>query len=248
LSAIQGEDRLMGEQMIAWRGIIRAALLSVLASCGNGTGPDNFTESLDISVCDPSHGPFTLDIGNPYFPLVVGSQSVLDGTEDGTAIHLEITVLDQTETIAGVETRVLEERELNDGQLVEVSRNFFTHAPDGTVCYYGEDVDIYEGGAVVSHEGQWRAGVNSALPGIFMPASPAVDQAFRQESAPGVAEDRAVVTAVGESVTVPAGTFTTTVRFRETTPLEPGSTSNKVFASGVGPIVDDAAQLTARTP
>lgn len=229
------------------QGVASAALAVLLASCGSGTEPNDFTETLDITVCDPSHGPFTLEVENPYFPLVVGSQSVLEGQDGGTAVRLEVTVLDQAETVAGVTTRVLEERETQDGELVEVSRNFFTQAPDGTVCYYGEDVDIYEGGAIVGHEGQWRAGVNSALPGIFMPASPAVDQAFRQEVAPGVAEDRVVITAVGESVTVPAGTFTATVRFRETTPLEPGATSIKVYAGGLGVIVDDVVQLTQRT-
>jgi hypothetical protein len=223
-------------------------LIAIVTSCSSSTEPDSFTENLDISVCDPAHGPFTLEIDNPYFPLVTGSQLVLEGEDGGALVRLEVTVLDQTETVAGVETRVVEERETEDGALVEVSRNFFTQASDGTVCYYGEDVDIYEGGAIVGHEGQWRAGVNGALPGIFMPAIPAVDQAFRQEVAPGVAEDRVVVTAAGESVTVPAGTFTPTVRFRETTPLEPGAVSNKVFASGVGPIVDDVVQLIERTP
>ncbi|HET7039156.1 MAG TPA: hypothetical protein VFH97_04670, partial [Gemmatimonadales bacterium] len=151
-------------------------------------------------------------------------------------------------TVAGVATRVLEERETEGGELVEVSRNFFAQAPDGTVCYFGEDVDIYEGGTVVSHEGEWRAGVSGALPGIMMPASPTVGMAFRQELATGVAEDRAVIDAAGEAVTVPAGTFTSTIGFRETTPLEPGAESIKVFARDVGLIVDDAVRLTSRTP
>ncbi len=225
-----------------------AALLILIVACGSNTEPNTFTETIDVAVCDPSAGPFTIEIDNPYFPLAAGSQLVLEGDDGGTAVRLEVTVLDQTETVAGVTTRVLEERETHDGALVEISRNFFAQAPDGTVCYFGEDVDIYEGGTIVGHEGAWRAGVNGALPGILMPASPAVGQAFRQEVAPGVAEDRAVITAVGETVTVPAGTFTSTVRFRETTPLEPGAESIKVFASGIGLIQDDVVQLIEKTP
>jgi hypothetical protein len=220
----------------------RVVVLCGVVACGSGAEP--FVENVDISICAPTAGPFTLDIDNPYYPLLPGTQLVLEGGD----VRLEITVLDDSETVAGVTTRVLEERETEDGELVEVSRNFFTQAPDGSVCYFGEDVDIYEAGAVVSHAGAWRAGVNGALPGILMPASPAAGMAFRQEIAPGVAEDRAVIEAAGETVTVPAGTFSSTIRFLETTPLEPGSTSVKVFARDVGLIVDDAVRLTSRTP
>ena len=217
------------------------------ASCGNNGGSsDGFTENLDITVCDPSEGPFTLDIDNPFFPLQVGTQLVLEGDDGGAAIRLEVTVLDETEEVAGITTRVLEERESEDGELVEVSRNFFVQAPDGTICYFGEDVDIYEGGVIVSHEGNWRAGVSGASPGIFMPASPAVGQAFRQEVAPGVAEDRVEIVATGESTTTPVETFTDTVRFLETTPIEPGAlmspsrgkpAASQAAATGRGPCV-----------
>jgi hypothetical protein len=215
-------------------------LLCGAAACGSGAEP--FVENLDITVCAPSAGPFTLDIDNPYLPLAPGTALVLEGGD----VRLAITVLDDSEMVAGVATRVLEERETEGGDLVEVSRNFFAQAPDGTVCYFGEDVDIYEGGVVISHEGQWRAGVAGALPGILMPPSPAAGMAFRQEVAPGVAEDRAVIEATGETVTVPAGTFTNTVRFLETTALEPGATSVKVFARDVGLIVDDAVRLASQ--
>jgi len=220
----------------------KIVLLCGAAACGSGADP--FVETVDIAVCAPTAGPFTLSIDNPYLPLVPGTRLVL---EDG-GLRLEITVLDDSETVAGVTTRVIEERETDGGDLVEVSRNFFAQAPDGTVCYFGEDVDIYQGGAVVSHAGAWRAGVDGARPGIMMPASPAPGMAFRQEIAEGVAEDRAVIEAAGETVTVPAGTFTGTIRFLETTPLEPGSTSVKVFARNVGLIDDNGARLVSRTP
>jgi hypothetical protein len=221
-------------------------ILLYLAGCGGGTEP--FEENVDIGVCAPTAGPFTLDIDNPFFPLAMRNQLVLEGEEGGAAIRLQITVLDETEVVAGVTTRVLEERETEDGELIEVSRNFFAQTADGTVCYFGEDVDIYEGGAIVSHAGAWRAGDNGALPGIMMPASPAEGMAFRQEVAPGIAEDRAVIEATGESVTTPEGTFANTVRFRETTPLEPGAESTKIFARDIGLVVDDVVRLVSRTP
>jgi hypothetical protein len=220
-------------------------IFGIYAACKSATDP--FVENVDIAVCAPTAGPFTLNIDNPFFPLSPGNQWVLLGKDGSDSVRLTVTVLPDTATIAGVKTRVLEERELQNNVLVEVSRNFFVQTA-GTVCYYGEDVDIYEGGAIVSHEGAWRAGVANALPGILMPGAPALGMAFRQERAQGVAEDRAEITAVGETVTVPAGTFSNTVRFLETTPLEPGSESAKVYARDVGLIVDDAVERETEAP
>jgi hypothetical protein len=234
--------------MFRSRRLVLTGGIVAVASCSAGSEPSTFTENVDVTVCDPGQPGFSADITNAFLPFPVGAAWVLEGTEDGQQVRLVVSSLDQTEDIAGETTRVMEERETHDGTLVEVSRNFLTQTPDGTVCYYGEDVDIYDGGAIVSHEGAWRAGVANALPGILMPGSPAVGMAFRQERAPGVAEDRVEITAVDETVTVPAGTFANTVRFLETTPLEPGSESGKVYVRDVGLIVDDAVQRVSEAP
>src|SRR5262245_6810404 len=55
---------------------------------------------------------------SPYFVLEPGYQLVLTDDSD----RLTITVLEETKTVDGVETRVVEERETKDGELVEVSR------------------------------------------------------------------------------------------------------------------------------
>ena len=129
----------------------------------------------------------------------------------GNGLLVRMTVLDEIETVAGVDTRVVEEYEAADGRVIEISRNYFAQAQDGTVCYFGEEVDIYdENGEVTSHAGAWRAGGGN-VPGIFMPSSPQVGQAFHQEIAPGIAEDQAKVVALGEVTEVPGGTFEDTV-------------------------------------
>ena len=67
-------------------------------------------------------GGFTLASTNPYFPMDVGRQLVLTGEDNGESIRLEVNVLDQTRTIAGVTTRVVEEREEVDGVEVGAGR------------------------------------------------------------------------------------------------------------------------------
>jgi hypothetical protein len=193
---------------------------------------------LDIAVCAPGAAPFSASITHPFFPMPVGARWVLVGESDGAPLRVVITALADTAVVAGVTTRVIEEREWEDGELVEVSRNFFAQAGDGTLCYYGEDVDDYEAGQVVGHDGAWRAGVDGALPGILLPAMPQVGQRFRQEVAIGVAEDRAEQVAANEPVTIGLGTFTDTIRYEERSPLDSG-TSEKIYGRGVGLLVDD---------
>jgi len=199
---------------------------------------------MDISVCDPDTGSFTTEIDNPYLPLLAGHQVVLQGKEFGRDLLVRVTVLDEVETVAGVQTRVVEEYEAKDGRVVEISRNYFAQNQDGTVCYFGEGVDIFdENGDVTSHAGAWRADGDRFLPGIFMPGSLRVGQAFQQEIAPGVAEDQAKVVALGERTLVPAGTFDDTVSMLDRNPLD-GSQDVKIYARGIGLIVDETAKMT----
>ena len=54
---------------------------------------------------------------------------------------------------------------------------------------------------------------------------------------------RPEIVAMGDTVTVPAGTFDDTIEMLETTPLEPGATSTKVYARDVGLLVDNELKL-----
>lgn len=218
--------------------VIGLAAAMVLSSCG----AEGFSDLADVSLCDPASVTFTVNVDDPFLPLPVGQQIVLEGVEGGGDLLVRMTALDETETVADVETRVIEEYE--DGQVVEISRNFFAQTDSGTVCYFGEDVDIYDAsGNVASHAGAWRDGQTN-LPGVFMPASPRVGDAFRQEVAPGVAEDQAKVIALNEPTEVPVGTFAETVTLVEANPLDGGS-DTKVYARGIGLIVDGPARLTS---
>jgi hypothetical protein len=183
---------------------------------------------------------------NPFFILQPGFETVLDGEEDGENVHLVITVLDETKEIKGIQTRVVRERELHNGVLTEISRNYFAICrPTNSVFYFGEDVNIYENGRVVSHEGAWRAGVNGAKEGIIMPGTLLIGARYQQEVAPGVALDRAEILRVDATVTTPFGSFTNCVQTKETSPLDPGVTEIKFYAPGIGFIKEGDLQLTS---
>ena len=80
-----------------------------------------------------------------------------------------------------------------------------------------------------------------------MPPTLEVGQAFHQEIAPGVAEDQARVIALGEVVEVPAGRFRDTATLFDVNPLD-GSSGEKVYAPGIGLIVDGPAEMTSFRP
>jgi hypothetical protein len=199
-----------------------------------------YTDSFMFGECDG----FSSIGDNPFFSLEPGFQLILEGEEDGVDIGLTITVLNKTKTIDGIKTRMVEERETHDGELVEVSRNYFAICNrDNSVVYFGEDVDFYEDGVIVGHEGSWRAGVNGARAGIIMPGIQLLGARYMQEVAPGVALDRAETESIIEVVETPAGTFENCLKTRETTPLEPGAIGFKFYAPDIGLVQDGVLKL-----
>ena len=220
------------------------AALLLVAPWPAADAADDFTDRFDLEGCS-----FSDNGENRYFSLVPGHRIVLEGDDDGETVRVQITVLNARLRIAftgpdgvrrNVRTRVVEEREWVDDEIVEVSRNFFARcAETNDVYYFGEDVDIYEDGRIVSHEGAWRAGVDGAQPGLIMPGTFLLGSRYFQEVAPDVALDRAEHVAMGLTVDVPAGRFEDCVEVHETSPLDAGGPSVKVYCPEVG-LVDDA--------
>jgi hypothetical protein len=181
---------------------------------------------------------------NPFFILEPGYKTEYSGTEDGQHMRLTITVLNRTRRIGGILTRAVREHETLNGHTAEVSINYFAiDRRNKNVYYFGEDVNIYKRGRVVSHDGAWMHGVSGAKFGLIMLGTPTVGAQYPQERAPGIAEDQAEVMATTETFTTPAGTFRNVLRTAETTPLEPGDVAVKRYAPGVGLIQDDVLKL-----
>jgi hypothetical protein len=211
-----------------------------------------FTSEFRLEACHFANRSNFRDVDNPHFPLKPGYQLVLEGMEDGELVRVEITVLPKVENISleiggqtrMVRTRVVEEREFADGELKEVSRNFFVICRNtNDIFYFGEDVDDYEDGMIVGHGGAWRAGVDGATPGIILPGTFLLGARYFQEMAPGIAEDRGENIEMGLEVMTPAGAFFDCVKVMETSSLDAGAESEKTYCPNVGLVVDDVVTL-----
>ena len=178
-----------------------------------------------------------LEITNPYMPLEPGTTFVYKGKSEGAPTRQEFVVTNQAKTILGVKARVVVDTNWEGGKLVERTEDWFAQDDAGNVWYLGEYATDYENGEVVGHEGSWEAGVDGAQPGIVMKAQPVVGETYQQENAPGIAEDRATVLSLEESICVRYGCFSNVLQTEEFTPLEPGNVEHKFYAPGIGQIM-----------
>lgn len=217
----------------------------VLAACGDDGSTTATNDATTVPpVIDPGDGGeyhpdidpanFVEAIDNPWLPLRPGNRWEYDETEDGETAHIVVTVLDETRDVAGITATVVRDRETLDGVVQEDTYDWFAQDADGNVWYLGEDVDNYEDGELVDHDGSWETGVDGALPGIAMPADPQVGDAYRQEYYPGEAEDLGEVIATDGTTSGPTGDYTDLVVVREWNPLEPDKVEEKSYARGTG--------------
>jgi hypothetical protein len=218
---------------LALLGVLGAFLLLTLAVSSCGDDDEGSEQSAVAAGPALDSSQFSATVDNSLFPLATIRATLFEGTEGDAEIRSESRVLERTGRVSGVPVTVVDVREYEDGELVEHTRDYYAQHTDGGVRYMGEAVDDIEDGKVVGHEGQWLAGKGNAKPGVFMPADPKVGDAFKQERAPGVAEDRSEVVAVGLNVTTPAGRFDDCIKTKDFAPLDK-NTEFKYYCAGVG--------------
>jgi hypothetical protein len=186
----------------------------------------------------PAPANFVPTIDNPYFPLPTGTTFVSRGVEDGRREVDRVTATAKTKVVDGITTTVVRDVLRHGGTLIEKTFDWYAQDDRGNVWYFGEDTKEFLPSGRVDTSGSWEAGVNGAEPGLIMEADPRVPDGYRQECLSGEAEDSAWVTERGGSLTVRYGTTHRVLRTLEFSPLEPGVVSEKVYAPGLGIVME----------
>jgi hypothetical protein len=190
-------------------------------------------------VLDPAN--FVSVIDNPYYPLPVGRKLVYKGTKDGQTQRDVVTVTHRTKVVAeGITATVVTDVAKHGRRLLEKTEDWFAQDKQGNVWYLGEDTSAYAKNGKVDKTGSWEAGVYDAEPGIIMEAHPRIPDAYRQELRRGTAEDTAWVVRTNGSVTVPYRTVHHVLVTLEATRVEPGAYDKKVYAKGIGIVLERA--------
>src|SRR5689334_4643056 len=216
------------------RSIAVAAAVLALSACGGKSA--SLPEGSKPAKLDPSK--FTTEIDNPYWSMKPGDHWVYRELEDGELQRVDVTVTDQTKVLDGVTARVVHDEVTRHGEVVEDTRDWYAQDSDGNVWYLGERTKEYENGKVKTTEGSWAYGVDGAQAGVVVPADPKQGLSYREEYYAGHAEDAAAVLNTTSQVQVPYGRFTNALLTRNYSSLEPAVEEMKLYAKGVGPVME----------
>ena len=217
----------------------------ILAACTEPTIPNPNTPTDTRSLFDLSSQSFQPKSDNPYFPLVPGTTFHYQSqTKDGLETE-DFIVTSDTKLILGVTTRVIEDIVRLEGVITEHTFDWFAqNVETGDVWYFGEDSRQFDPvtGKLIGREGSWQAGRKGAQAGIIMWSDPAahVGETYREEFAPGVAEDMARVVSLDARARVPYGSFTGCLQTDNFTPLDPDVQESKYYCPGVGLVLEVA--------
>jgi hypothetical protein len=224
------------------RSIAVAIAVLALAACGGGGSKSKSSSSSGLPQgtkpvkLDPAD--FTTNIDNPYWPMRPGSHWVYREVENGETQRVEVTVTNQTKTLAGIEARVVHDRVSRNGETLEDTYDWYAQDSAGNLWYLGEDTAEYENGKLKTKEGTWTGGVDGAEPGVVVPAHPKQGMTYREEYYAGHAEDGAEVLGVNSQVQVPFGRFKNALLTRNFSTIEPTVEEMKLYAKGVGPVME----------
>jgi hypothetical protein len=198
--------------------------------------------------------PLTID--NPMLPMIPGRRVVFEEIEGSWCYVENVTTTDRYKTFmqgayAGVRGRVVRDRRWRDegcdgdrDVLLVDSFDWFAQDDYGNVWKLGEyTIDyLYDelgNPTGTSTDRSWEAGVDGAKAGLAMLAGQIVDQYYRTEYAPGVAEGWARVLRLDRRVTIGLGTYEHCAVIKEWDALDPGPVHLKWYCPAVGLVMTE---------
>lgn len=201
------------------------------------------------------------DIDNAFAPFRADAIKIFGGRSEGARTMTIVTHLEKSRTfswgLVEVECCVREEREFEDGELVEIATSYLAQDDEGNVHLFGEVSVIYADGEVEEvEEDSWVVGelqpedpaeIQSADdPAMFMPASLEVGDVFQMDPD---GDETMTVLATDKKLKTRAGKYTTAVKLRESNPTESNQDETTWVVPGIGIVkeldVDGRQQLVA---
>jgi hypothetical protein len=181
---------------------------------------------------------FTTRIDNPWLPFLPGTKYI-NRSMPGRRQRDVVTATHTTRVIDRVRCVVVHDYTYSAGRITTRTSDYYAQDRHGNVWYFGEsNAEINAHGQVTSRADSWRAGVDGAQPGLFMPRHPRVGARHRQEYYRGHAEDRYRIASRRARVRVPFGSFTRVLETKEFSRLEPGVVDRDYYVRGIGQVLE----------
>ncbi|MBA2471620.1 MAG: hypothetical protein H0V41_04990 [Pseudonocardiales bacterium] len=194
-----------------------------------------------VPPLDAANFPDSTNIDNKWFPLVPGTQFVMEGraNRDGGVLPHQIvsTVTDLTKVINGVPTVVIWEVDRDNGTLAESELSFFAQDRDGNVWNFGQYPELYTNGNFTGAPKTWFAGLSRADAGVLVRGGPQLGSTeYLQGVAPDVEFlDCAKNVKTAERTCVPTNCYDGVAVVDERSGDDPSSgIQRKYYAPGVG--------------
>lgn len=229
--------------------LIAVAVLGAVSGCGAAppeiepTGVDGLT----IPTPSPDPSDFVEAIDNDHLPLAVGSTWTYRVDGDDGRRTATVTVTSRTKAVQGVGTTVVHEvvRDEAGGVVLDTER-WLAQDTAGNVWFFGQETTARDDDPPRGKR-SWEAGVDGARAGLVMPAEPRVGDGFRQEYAPGIAEDVSEVISLDSSLDLALEDLDDLLEIEETHPLEPGLVTRSYYAPGIGQVYEEVVDGGLRT-
>lgn len=171
---------------------------------------------------DPTH------IHNRWTPMSPGLALTFRGEINGASgahPHIDVFIVTSlTKVIDGVTTRVIWDRDIDEGKVQESELAFEAQDDAGTVWNMGEYPEEYENGKLKGAPSTWIGGIGDAKPGILMQPHPHLGTpSYVQGSSPSIRfRDKAKVFRTNRFVCVPVGCFDHVLVTKEWNAYAPG--------------------------
>lgn len=183
--------------------------------------------------------PTTID--NPWFPMVPGRRLVWKGHafEKGRRVSRKVVFIatDMTKVVGGVETRVIQELDFDDGVLSEKEIAFFAQDDKGNIWQMGQFPEELAGEDILKTP-IWIHGVRDARAGVSMKGHPVLGlPSYAQGLGPDVGwNDRAETFALDSHACSALDCYTGVMVVREFNPGERNASQLKYYAQGIGTV------------
>lgn len=207
-----------------------AAPLVLLSGCGHRD------ERIDgVVLPDVEFARFAMGVRHSHLHLEPGNTWVYEAVTDAGTERTGVEVLVEERAFPEVDAVTVRSDTTLGGEPIRGSTGWYAQDSTGDVWQFGKEACQHENGQCTITEGSWEWTGGDARPGIVLPASPEPGgEPYYEVYYEDHVEDVAEVLALGESVTVPAGSFEDCVKIRQTSKLDPGLERVKYWCPVVG--------------
>lgn len=204
------------------------------AACGGGSG------EAPGSPDEPALQ-FVQGVDHPYFPLELGTLRIYEGVADGEQRREEVRTLPEQREIDGVLCTAVEQRVFVEGELEEVTTEWYAEDADGNVWKFGEvSFEAIDGVIQPDAADSWISGDGDARAWIAFTSHPAPGQTLVGYTPEG--SETFVVNSITQVASVPAGVYANCVEIEED--ADDDDPDIILYARGVGRVRETSASTS----